>query len=341
MTQPANKFYNLDGIASHNKKINFICGDRFGGKSTAIQKYVIKKLIKSKCKKQFAIFTRYKDNYKDLCPTYFNNTMLFYQDYCLRYNNGIFYFKKKKSKIEKIAGYVFDLNGATAKKSTSYPFIETIIFEEFLNIDSKYIKRANKPLLEVELFISLYETIARGNGQQVRAVKAFLISNNYYINNPYFNYFELIDKITNNPTKRFYKNNKYNLILEFTHNEATTGIRKKENDGSDFIDLQNEIKIIKNYKPKKIYYQFTDNNKNYINSTFYKNSFYFSNGKNKIVKNAIVITTSEIAKLDYININLFKSFEIAKKIKKLFFANLLYYDNFETYIKVKNFIDNL
>lgn len=336
------KFYQLDDILSYNQKINMICGDRFAGKTTSVQKYAIKRTILTRCRSQFAVFVKYKDDIDKLCPTYFNNVMLLYPDYILRYSNGAFFFRKKKSEVEKICGYVFPINLATKYKSTGYPFIDTIIEDEFLNLEGSYIKRTDRPFLEVELFISLYESIARGQGKQIREnVKAFLISNNYYINNPYYNYYDLIEKITDDPTKRFYKNKEYNLILEVTTNGVKSGIGKSDFDGSQFVDLKNEIQIVREYKPKKIYYQFTTDNKNYLSISFFNNSFYIFKGKNKIDKKAFTITTSEIARLNYINIKLFKTFTISNKIKKLFLLNKLYYDSYESYINFKNIMELL
>lgn len=75
--------------------------------------------------------------------------------------------------------------------------------------------------------------------------------------------------------------------------------------------------------------------------TLYNNSFYIFKGKNKIDKNAITITTSEIAKLNYINIKLFKTFTLSHKIKKLFLLNRLYFDTYDTYINFKNITELL
>lgn len=337
------KYYQLDDLLSYNYKINLINGDRFDGKTTAVQKYALKRAIQSRCKSQFAVFCKYKDDIDDLCSTYFTNTMLLYPDYSVRFQKDKFYLKKKNSDIEKVCGYAFAINRATKKKSTSYPFIDTIIVEEYLNLEGNYIKRINRPLLEVELFTSLFETIARGKGEQIRQnVKAFLISNNYYISNPYFTYYDLINKVASEPDKRFYFNKKYSVAMEVTHNKVRSGIVKEDFDGSKFIDLQHEIKLLQNYKVNKIYYQITTDNISYINMSLCNNSLYiYSNGKNKADKKAIKITTSEIARLNYININLFKTFDIAKKIKRLFLLNELYYDSYETYIKFKQIMEQL
>ena len=336
------KYYSLDKILSYNQKINIISGDRFGGKTTAVQMYAMHRAITTKCKSQFCVFVRYKDDIKELCPTYFNNTLLFYKDYELRFQADKFFLKKKSWSEERVVGYAFALNRATKKKSTSYPFIDTILFEEFLNIEGNYITRNGHPNLEVELFISLYETIARGNGKQIREnVRAFLISNAYYVNNQYYDYYDLIEKITSNPTKRFYRNKEKSVILEVTHNNIISGISKNENRGDKFEDLQNEIRL-KKINVKKPVYQFTLNNKDYINATFYAGSLYFyTTKKNVIYKDAIIITSSPIAKLNYINIELFKTFDIARTIKKLFYANQLYYSSMSVYIKIKNIVEAL
>ena len=227
------KYYNANELLSRHHTINMICGDRFGGKSTCIQRYAIKraiKFIKGNDKGgQFAVLVRYDKDKKLLCETYFDNTMLmWYSDYELKYTRGQFLLKRKDEELWKVVGYAFALNEATKRKSTSYPFITTMILEEFMNLEDKYIKSKSNAELEVELLISLYSTIARGNGKQVRDdVKVFLISNNFYINNPYFKYFGLIEKIVKNPFKRFYEQNfSPKVLVEMTHNDVSLNIRR-------------------------------------------------------------------------------------------------------------------
>lgn len=342
-----NKYYNANELLSRHHTINMICGDRFGGKSTCIQRYTIKRAIeflKHNAKGgQFAVLVRYDKDKKLLCETYFENTMLmWYSDYELRYYRGLFQMRLKDTEEWTTVGYAFALNEATKRKSTSYPFIKTIILEEFMNLEDKYIKSKSNAELEVELLISLYSTIARGNGKQVRDdVKVFLISNNFYINNPYFKYFNLIDKIIKNPFKRFYEmNGKPRVLAEFTHNDISLNIGRDEiNKGSKFIDLQNDIKFAKDIKNKEVLLQLSLDNREFLNiATYNDTNVVYSNGS-KIRPNTLVFSCSEIKKEKIMSIKTLKNMDIYKKLLNSFNNNWLYYDKLETYITLYNILN--
>ena len=341
------KYYNLSEILSRHQTINMICGDRFGGKSTSVQRYTIKRAIeflKHNAKGgQFAVLVRYDKDKKLLCETYFENTMLmWYSDYELRYYRGLFQMRLKDTEEWTTVGYAFALNEATKRKSTSYPFIKTIILEEFMNLEDKYIKSKSNAELEVELLISLYSTIARGNGKQVRDdVKVFLISNNFYINNPYFRYFGLIDKIIKNPFKRFYEQNfSPRIIVEMTHNDVKLNIGRDEvNKGNKFIDLQNQLKYATNISTKNIIFQLSLDNKEFINIAPYNDSnVVFTNG-DKPRPNIMTFSCSEIKRTNILSIKTFKQMDAYKKLVESFNNNFLYYDKLDTYITLYNILN--
>lgn len=342
-------YYNADEILSRNHNLNFICGDRNAGKSTCFQKYVIKRAIEYFNEKnggsQFAVLTRYDKDKKTLCETYFNNTMeMFYKDYELIYKRRTFYLKNLKTEQSKIVGYAFALNEATKLKSTSYPHINSIIFEEFLNLENKFIKNQENPLLEVELLLSLYSTIARGNGKQIRTeVKLFLIANCYYINNPYFKYFDFIQDIVKNPFKRFYTKNNEQIkaIIEMTHNDIYLDFAKKSiNKGGKFSDLENEINIIENpiVKANKVVMQLTFDNNNFVNIIPYNDSFLITS-TNTQNKDCIVFSTNNIKRKGIYDFIGFKNTKQYKLLCDNFNNNWLYYDKYDTFITFYNFMN--
>lgn len=331
------KYYNGDELLSRHSRMYFVCGDRFGGKSTWVQKYVLKKAIKSKGKQQFAVLVRYDKDIKLLCQTYFDNTMMmFYPDYELTYEAREFYLKKKDSPERILVGYAFPINQATKYKSTSYPLIETMIMEEFMNLEDKYIKSQSNPELEVELLISLYASIARGNGKQVRDnCKCICISNNFFINNPYFRYYKLVDRIIKNPFQRFYVNTtEPKCVVEMTHNDVHLDIGRDDvNKGSKFAELANEIKIVGKPSINTVDLQFTIDGKEFINIAEYNESvIVFSNGS-KIRANTPVFSCTNIQKKDVYSINILKSMSIYKDLKNILYTNTGFFDKMETYIK--------
>ena len=334
------KFYNADEIMSRHYALMMICGDRSAGKTTCIQRHIIRKAIKKN--EQFCIIVRYDKDHKELCETYFDNTMdMFYKDYILEYKTKKFYLSKKTNPNDKkLVGYCFALNMATKKKSTSYPYITTMLFEEFTNIEDKYIRNQNNPELEVELLLSLYSTIARGGGKQLRDnVRIFMISNNYYLNNPYFRYFRLIDKIVSNPFKRFYTTDNPRAILEVTHNQNELKYEMARDDtmmASNFTDLRNELNIAKNITNKKIILQLTIDNKIFYSLANFNETLLFYKDKKK--DKELIFSCSDIKKKDIMSIVTLKRqcSDIYNNILNHFNNNWLYYDSVETYIAIYN-----
>lgn len=341
-----NKFYKLDNILSQHYTLNMICGDRSAGKTTAVQKYVLKRAISKK--EEFAVIVRYDRDMRDLCETYFDNTLeMFYPDYDIVYMRKRFYLVNKKTEEKRVIGYCFALNMATKKKSTSYPHINTLIFEEFTNIEDKYIKSQNNAELEVELLLSLYSTIARGGGRQLREeVKIIMISNNYYLNNPYFRYYKLIDKIVKDPFRKFYyagdgspKSPK--AIVEITHNENKLNYDIARDDtmiASSFNDLRNEIKIIKQPKVNRINMQLTLDNTNFISIANYNDSYIIM--KDSYRQGNLCFSCSDIKKQNIFSINTLKALyvDMYKTLTIFFDNNWLLYDSVDTYITLYNII---
>ena len=88
----------------------------------------------------------------------------------------------------KIAGYAIALSTSQKLKSVDYPFVTTIIFDEFI-VDKGCIRYLTN---EVDVFLDLFETINRKRNN----VKAYLLANNVSIVNPYFTYFDVTPKKT-------------------------------------------------------------------------------------------------------------------------------------------------
>lgn len=372
------KYYNSDELFARHYNFNFICGDRFGGKSTNIQAKIIKRCIKytkkngklkedsatdiEKAKKevvknaikgqsrwQFAVFVRYDKDIKALCETYFDNTMMmWYPDYELIYEKRKFFLRKKNTKEKILVGYGFALNQATKLKSTSYPFIQYIIMEEFLNIENKYIKSQADPELEPRLLVSAFQSIARGNGKQFRDdVRVICISNNYYLNNPYFRYFNLIDRIVKSPFQRFYEqrendpeNDKIPCIVEMTHNDLKTIGKGDIDKGGKFVEMSHQIKYVKdvNIDIKNVLMQLTFDSKKYLNIVQYNESLLLYEYDSKI-KNIPTYTCSEMKKAGHWYIDEFWRKDSSDTLIAKFDRNDLYFDKLDSYITLYNIIN--
>lgn len=183
-------FWDIYRTLTHNALFNFILSIRGNGKTYGVKKRCIENFIKKK--EQFAYVRRYKDDIPDSLAEFWKDVGREFPDYEYKTEGRKIYIRlrpadeKEKWTKDDIAGYAFYLSTATNKKSVPYPFITTIMFDEFLMEEGsqKYLKN------EVRAFLNLYETIARPGTDHPRVV-AFLLANTISITNPYFLYWNL------------------------------------------------------------------------------------------------------------------------------------------------------
>lgn len=182
-------FWDLKRTLTHNILINLILGNRGGGKSFGCKDYVIENFIKTG--EQFGYIRRYKDDLKEPMNEFFKDIAYKYPDYEFKTDSKYFYIRTtdKKDlpwKEEDIAGYGFVLSTANNKKSIAYPYITTLIFDEFLIDKGNQRYLTNEPVA----LLNLYETVARPGTGHPRVI-LFMLANSITITNPYFLYWDL------------------------------------------------------------------------------------------------------------------------------------------------------
>lgn len=144
------KFYSLDNILSYNADYNIIYGERSNGKTTAVLGYALKKHIESGYTEQLAIVRRWETDFKGK-----NGQQMFEGIVALHWvtdwthgeYNAIYYYSQRwylcyyndKGEREKTAELPFAMGFSVSSeehyKSTSYPLITTILFDEFITRD--------------------------------------------------------------------------------------------------------------------------------------------------------------------------------------------------------------
>lgn len=213
MNEDKSYYYDLGRTLTHNCLFNFIIGNRGGGKTYAFKKWAIKDFIKNG--NQFIYVRRYETEIKEV-----TKDNKFFADIIANneFPNVKLSIKGKTAYIDgKIAGYFIELSKAKIKKSTSYPYVTKIGFDEFIIEKSVYRYLDN----EVDSFNDLYETVARpGTGHP--DVICFFLSNAVTISNPYFLYWELQPP---KPPKKVFKKDG-DILVEMVANE--TFINKKK-----------------------------------------------------------------------------------------------------------------
>lgn len=181
------KYYNGTKLLSTkdingNKPEIFMCTtNRTGGKTTYFGRLCVNRFFKYK--EKFALLYRFNYEldecadkfYKDIGALFFPNTIMTSK----RKASGIFH----ELFINEIpCGYAISLNSADQIKKYSHLFsdVQRILFDEFQSETNHYCSD------EVNKLISIHTSIARGQGEQIRYVPVFMLSNPVTLLNPYY-----------------------------------------------------------------------------------------------------------------------------------------------------------
>ena len=165
-----------------NKPEIYLCTtNRTGGKTTYFGRLCVNRFL-DKAEK-FALLYRFNyelDNivdkfYKDIGSLFFPTHEMISK----RRASGIFH---ELFLDDKSCGYAISLNSADQIKKYSHLFsdVKRIIFDEFQSETNHYCND------EVKKLLSVHTSIARGQGEQVRYVPVFMLSNPVSIINPYY-----------------------------------------------------------------------------------------------------------------------------------------------------------
>lgn len=197
-------FYDGAGLLSQRCVLNFVIGNRGGGKSFFGKKLVINRFKKKGA--QFVWVRRYQTEI-DTLTDFFADIKAFFPEDELTVEGNTCYINGEP------AGWLIALTTSQKLKSVAFPNVQTIVFDEFIIDKGKvgYIKN------EVQTFLELFETIARMRDN----VTAIFFGNAISIVNPYFVYFG----ITPDLNKRYTKQN--GVCIEFYFNEAFVAKKAK------------------------------------------------------------------------------------------------------------------
>lgn len=176
-------YYNYDKLLSRDFLIALCIGERGVGKTTGAKIAMVKKFLKTG--EQFIYMRRFKTELDTSLVTFWNDiqNIGYFEDVEL---------KVKKSKLltqftcdREVCGYAVALSTSSILKSTAFPKVSTIIFDEFLIEEGRsyhYLKE------EVNLFLDVIETVGRLRDN----LKVILLGNNIGIHtSPYFAYWNL------------------------------------------------------------------------------------------------------------------------------------------------------
>ena len=186
-------YYDKTELLSHNCIFNMVVGNRGGGKTYCFTRWAIDDFIK---RKYMCIWVRrYQTEIDDITKNgkFFDSVRHLYPGIDFDIKDNVGYINKEP------AIYFVALSTSRKLKSNNYPFVNKIIFDEFLinTRASSYLRN------EVETFLDLYETVDRMRDN----TRAILLANAISVVNPYFTFFKIRPR-----NKRFTKHGE--VIIE-------------------------------------------------------------------------------------------------------------------------------
>lgn len=175
------KLLSLLDINGEKPEIYICTSNRSAGKTTFFSRKVVNNFKNTG--KKFALLYRFNYELDSVADKFFKDLsgICFPNDTMTNYPRakGIYH---ELFLNDKPCGYAISINSADQIKKYSHLLSDTeqIIFDEFQSETSHY---CNK---EVDKFISIHASIARGKGKQSRYVPVYMISNPVTLLNPYY-----------------------------------------------------------------------------------------------------------------------------------------------------------
>ena len=229
-------------ILSYNALLNIIIASRGVGKTFGATDFVTSQFLKKKY--EFVYIRRYKSELQKSIANFWSAMI----------TNG----KYKEHSLSRkgmnlliddcVAGYGLTLSTAQQLKSSNFPNVKYIIFDEFIIEDGQghYLKN------EVDIFLGLIETISR-----LRDVKVILLGNSANLVNPYFLFFDLhlpykneiitfkdgliaLQYASSNEYMKVKKESRFGKLVENTTYEEYAIENKFVNINNDFIEKKDK-----------------------------------------------------------------------------------------------------
>ena len=175
------KLLSMMDINGNKPEIYMCTSNRSAGKTTYFSRLCVNRFLKHG--EKFMLIYRFNYQLDDCADKFFKdiNTLFF--------PGSVMQSKRRASGTyhelfldEKSCGYAVSLNSADGLKNYSHLFSDTMrmMFDEFQSETNHYWSE------ELRKFISIHTSVSRGQGQQIRYVPVYMISNPVSIINPYY-----------------------------------------------------------------------------------------------------------------------------------------------------------
>lgn len=207
------KILSLKDLNGNQPELYLITGNRSAGKTVFFSRYAVNRFLKHG--EKFILLYRYQYELDDVADKFFKDIQsLFFSDFTMTAKRRAKGMYQELYLNEVHCGYAISLNTADGLKKYSHMFSDAsrMIFDEFQTESGRYCSG------ELEKFISIHTSIARGGGKQVRYLPVFMMSNKVTLINPY--YVELGISTRLKDDTKFLKGNGF--VLEQTFNESAS-----------------------------------------------------------------------------------------------------------------------
>lgn len=222
------KLLSLMDIDGNKPEIYICTSNRTAGKTTYFNRMAVNGYLKKG--RKFALLYRFNYELDDVATKFFKDINgLFFNGYSMesqRKANGIYHelfitfpdSTKEKPHVES-CGYAITLNSADQLKKYSHVFSDVglILFDEFQSETNHYCPN------EVQKFMSIHTSIARGQSLQSKYVPCILISNPVSTINPYYVALGISNRLLKNT--HFLRGSGW--VLEQGYNEAASNALKQ------------------------------------------------------------------------------------------------------------------
>ena len=207
------KLLSLLDINGKKPEIYICTTNRTGGKTTYFARLCVNRFLKHG--EKFMLIFRFNYEIDDCSEKFFKDiSRLFFNGYTMtnkRKAAGIYHelFLNDKS-----CGYAVSLNSADQLKKYSHLFsdVTRMMFDEFQSETNHYCND------EIKKLLSIHTSVARGQGEQIRYVPVYMLSNPVSIINPYYVELGISERLTDKT--RFLKGDGFVLEQGFVESAS-------------------------------------------------------------------------------------------------------------------------
>lgn len=221
------KLLSLSDINGNKPEIYICTSNRSAGKTTYFSRLLVNRY--KKYGEKFCLVYRFNYELDECSGKFFKdiNSLFFQGDVMVseRQASGVFH---NLLLNDQVCGYAVSINNADQIKKYSHYFsdVSTMMFDEFQSETNHYCAD------EVQKFMSIHTSIARGQGKQVRRVPVYMISNPVSLINPYYVALGISSRIQRDT--KFLRGNGF--VLENGFNETASKAQESSAFNKAFIN---------------------------------------------------------------------------------------------------------